>query len=94
MTIVNNLRVKRLPNFLEIGNLIIKCRLTVNKPVVRLKIAKQTLIKAKETREGPMMALLGWRNTPTAGHGVSPAQTMFNRRTRTLIPTKASVLQT
>ena len=59
-----------------------------------MKIAKQILIKAKETREDPMMASLGWRNTPTAGHGVSPEQKMFNRRTRTLIPTKASVLQT
>ena len=59
-----------------------------------MKIAQQILIKAKETPEDPMMALLGWRNTPTAGYGVTPAQKFFNHRTRTLIPTKASVLQT
>ena len=52
------------------------------------------LNKAKETLEYPMMALLGWQNTPTAGHGVSPAQKMFNHRTRTPNSTKASVLQT
>ena len=36
------------------------------------------------------LALLDWRNTPTEGIGTSPAQRLFGRRTRTLIPTKSS----
>jgi len=36
--------------------------------------------------------MLSWRNTPTAETGLSPAQRMFGRRTRTLLPTKDELL--
>ena len=37
--------------------------------------------------------LLDWRNTPTEGMKSSPAQRMFGRRTRTLLPTSKKLLK-
>jgi len=37
--------------------------------------------------------LLAWRNTPTEGLESSPAQRMFGRRTRTLIPMTSELLK-
>ena len=39
------------------------------------------------------LALLDWRNTPTEGTKSSPAQRMFGRRTRTLLPTSKKLLK-
>ena len=39
------------------------------------------------------LALLAWRNTPSEGLESSPAQRMFGRRTRTLIPTTSELLK-
>ena len=37
-------------------------------------------------------ALLNYRNTPPCGHSFSPSQRLFNRRTRTTVPTSNSAL--
>ena len=52
-----------------------------------VKTAKNLLKKSKAARSNIYLALLEWRNTPSEGLASSPAQRMFGRRTRTLIPT-------
>ncbi|XP_064651638.1 uncharacterized protein K02A2.6-like [Lineus longissimus] len=48
-----------------------------------VKAAKRTLCKAKKSGTDQYLAVLETRNTPTQGLDCSPAQRMFNRRTRT-----------
>ena len=58
-----------------------------------VKIAKNILQKANYARSDPNLALLAYRNTPTEGVGSSPAQRLFGRRTRTLLPTSDMLLK-
>lgn len=58
-----------------------------------VKTAKQLMLKAIQSSRDPYLALLDWRNTPTEGLHSSPAQRLFNRRTRTLLPTTTPLLQ-
>ena len=58
-----------------------------------VKIAKNLMRKAKDSGKDPYIALLDYRNTPTQGLNTSPAQRLFNRRTRTLLPTTAKLLE-
>jgi len=51
-----------------------------------VKTVKNLFEKASKDREDPHLAVLGWRNTPAEQFGKSPAQIMFSRRTRTLLP--------
>ncbi len=51
------------------------------------------LQKAKMAGQDPYLALLDHRNTPSQGLDNSPAQRILSHRTRTLLPTKASLLQ-
>ena len=53
-----------------------------------VKVAKSMLKKADDFHS----ALLLYRNTPPRGHTDSPAQRMFLRRTRTLLPTTDHLL--
>ena len=53
-----------------------------------VKVAKSMLKKADDFHS----ALLLYRNTPPRGHTYSPAQRMFLRRTRTLLPTTDHLL--
>ena len=41
----------------------------------------------------PFLALLDLRNTPTQGIGYSPAQRIFGRRTKSLLPTAEHLLK-
>jgi len=59
-----------------------------------VKSAKRIMIKAREAGSDPLLALLEWRNTPSEQLGPSPAQLMFGRRTRTLLPTADKLLET
>jgi len=52
-----------------------------------VKTAKRLMTKASESGGDPLLSLLDWRNTPSEQLGVSPAQLMFGRRTRTRLPT-------
>ena len=56
-------------------------------------IAKNMLLKCHETRSDPYLALMNIRNTPRNSEIGSPAQRLFSRRTRTLLPTSTNKLQ-
>ncbi|XP_022793604.1 uncharacterized protein K02A2.6-like [Stylophora pistillata] len=58
-----------------------------------IKTAKCLLNKSKAARSDIYLVLLEWRNTPSEGLQSSPAQRMFGRRTRTLIPTTSQLLK-
>ena len=58
-----------------------------------VKTAKRLMKKAAESNTDPLLALLEWRNTPTETSEVAPTQVMFGRRTRTLLPTTAVLLE-
>lgn len=49
--------------------------------------------KAKATGTDPYLAMLDLRNTPTQGMNTSPAQRLFSRRTKTLLPTSHQLLE-
>lgn len=51
------------------------------------------MMKAKAAGEDPYLSMLDHRNTPTQGLNTSPAQRLLSRRTRTLLPTRDSLLQ-
>ncbi len=50
------------------------------------------MTKALEDGADPHLALLAWRNTPSEHVQRSPAQIMFNRRTRTNLPSTDGLL--
>ena len=58
-----------------------------------VKTAKKLMQKAAESKSDPYLSLLDWRNTPSEGLGSSPAQRLFSRRTRTLLPTASRLLK-
>ncbi|XP_022810492.1 uncharacterized protein LOC111347518 [Stylophora pistillata] len=58
-----------------------------------IKTAKSLLKKSKAARSHIYLALLEWKNTPSEGLQSSPAQRVFGRRTRTLIPTTSQLLK-
>ena len=51
-----------------------------------VKTIKTLLLKAADSKEDPYIGLLNIRNTPQQDINVSPAQRLFGRRTRTLLP--------
>lgn len=58
-----------------------------------VKVAKRMLRKTTKSGEDQYLALLNIRNVPTQGVDSSPAQRLFGRRTRTLLPTTQSLLK-
>ena len=50
------------------------------------------MLKALEAGTDPYLGLLDFHNTPTDGLGTSPAQRLFSRRTKTLLPTAGNLL--
>ena len=58
-----------------------------------VKTAKRLIRKVIEAREEPYLAILDYRNTPTQGMAFSPVKRLMNRRTKTLIPPAATLLQ-
>ena len=58
-----------------------------------VKVAKRILTRASESGYDPFLALLDWRNTPSEAGNLSPAQIMFNRRTRTILPMTEQLLK-
>lgn len=59
-----------------------------------VKIVKRLLTKAKDDNSDPLLAILEWRNIPSEHSGLSPAQILFGRRTRTSIPIANRLLET
>ena len=58
-----------------------------------VKSAKRLLQKTRDSGSDPFIALLDVRNTPSQSIGSSPVQRLMNRRTKTLLPTAASLLK-
>jgi transposase InsO family protein len=58
-----------------------------------VKTAKHLMEKAKRAKTDPYLAILEHRNTPSQGFHASPAQRLMSRRTKTLLPTRDSLLQ-
>ncbi|XP_021170215.2 uncharacterized protein K02A2.6-like [Fundulus heteroclitus] len=58
-----------------------------------VKTAKRLMLKAAAARQDPYLAMLDHRNTPSQGLNTSPAQRLLIRRTRTLLPTKDTLLK-
>ena len=58
-----------------------------------VKSAKRLLTKATASGQDPYLAILDWRSMPSTSIGVSPAQRLFGRRTKTLLPTAGTLLQ-
>ena len=58
-----------------------------------VKICKALLKKARVANSNVHLALLNHRNTPTEPRNASPAQRLFVRRTRTLLPMSAMLLK-
>ena len=48
-------------------------------------IAKKLMRKAKDIGQGPYISFLEYRNTPL-DCGYSPAQLLYNRRTKSILP--------
>ena len=57
-----------------------------------VKVATSLLKKALKDNKDPWLAMLDERNTPTESLGLSPAQQLMCRRTRTRLPTATSLL--
>ena len=57
-----------------------------------VKIVKTIIKKALRDDKDPWLALLDYRNTPTEAINTSPAQRLFSRRTRTLLPVTSNLL--
>ena len=57
-----------------------------------VKEANKLLRKCKSSGSDSFLALLDYRNTPPTGVQISPAQRLFRRRTRGLLPMTASLL--
>jgi len=57
-----------------------------------VKTAQRNILKALETGSDHYLGFLYFCNTPTEGLGTSPAQRLFSRRTKTLLPTAGRLL--
>ena len=58
-----------------------------------VQTAKSLMRKGKHAKSDPYLAILDFRNTPTQGYETSPAQRLMNRRTKTLLPMKETLLK-
>ena len=58
-----------------------------------VKTCKGLLLKAKEDKRDPLLAILSWPNTPSEGFSTSPVQRLMDRRMHTLLPTAEKLLQ-
>ena len=63
-----------------------------NKAESTVKEAKKILRKCRASGSDVFLALLDHRNTQSASVQVTPAQRLFNRRTRSLLPMTANLL--
>ena len=58
-----------------------------------VKTSKRLITKAVESGRDPYLAILDYRNTPTADKGASPAQYCLGRRSRTKLPMLSKMLE-
>lgn len=57
-----------------------------------VKIVKTIIKKSKRDKKELWLCILDWRNTPTEDMNTSPAQRLFSRRTKTVLPTTSELL--
>ena len=57
------------------------------------KFCKSLLMKAHADKQGPFLALLEWRNTPTEGMYASPSELLYSGQTRTRLPVAKTLLE-
>ena len=58
-----------------------------------VKTMKRLILKCKMAGTDPYLAILEFRNTPSQYTNTSPTQRLFNRKTKTLLPTTQSALK-
>ena len=58
-----------------------------------VQTVKRLFKKCKDAGQSEFLALLDWRNTPTEGMSTSPAQRLFGRRCKTLLPLSSELLE-
>ncbi|CAC5389162.1 unnamed protein product [Mytilus coruscus] len=58
-----------------------------------VQTVKRLMKKSKFDKKDPYLGFLDFRNTPTEGFDNNPAEKLMNRKTRTLLPTKESLLR-
>ena len=58
-----------------------------------IKTAESLLEKTTKSQRDPFLSLLDWRNTQTESLNSSPAQQLFGRQTKTLLPTSNHLLK-
>ena len=58
-----------------------------------VRTVKQLFSKCRQAGQPEQLALPDWRNTPMEGLKTSPAQQLFGRRCRTLLPIRKSLLR-
>ncbi|KAJ8896442.1 hypothetical protein PR048_001786 [Dryococelus australis] len=63
------------------------------KAEVCVKIANNIMKECLQTKSGPWLALLEWRNITMSGLRTSTVQRLISRRTRTQIPTSTGFLK-
>jgi len=68
-------------------------RSRMEKSKTQLNQQKESCEKRKKSNSDPFIALLNFRNTPQQVTDYSPVQQLINRRTRTLLPMKSSLLE-
>ena len=57
-----------------------------------VKTTKKILKAAMAKGEDAWLGILAYRNTPAQGRDTTPAQRLFSRRTKTLLPTRSDLL--
>ena len=60
---------------------------------IAVNVCQALLEKELAYKQGHLIALLDWRNTPTLCLETSPVQRLMGRRTRTLLPTLTKLLE-
>lgn len=94
VTMGRSFRHESSKNLHQIGNLTTKRHHPITPSQMgRLKMLSSQQRPAKASGQDPYLAILDWRNTPSASIGTSPVQRLFGRRTKTLLPTAGKLLQ-
>ena len=58
-----------------------------------MKTVERLFTKSKGFGQLEFLVLLDWRNTPSEGIGLRPAQRLMERRCKTLLPVVGALLQ-
>ena len=85
-----NLRSSKICTSLIMSQALPPTHSQMGKQKTRLRLRSESCSKPQRD---PCLGFLDFRNTPTEGLGTSPAQRLFGRRTKTLLPTSGRLLR-